>query len=87
MGQQNQFGGSSAKYSGLHLNIFTKICDMMRIKDVDPDAVKLRLFLFSQRGRAKERLLSLPKNTITSWVGCTSLFMTKFFPPANTMQL
>ena len=64
----------------MHLNTFTEICDMMCIKDVDPDAVKLRLFPFSLRGRAKEWLLSLPKNTISSWVECTSLFMTKFFP-------
>ena len=60
---------------------------MMRIKYVDPDAVKLRLFPFSLRGRAKEWLLSLPRNTITSWLECTSLFMTKFFPPTKTMQL
>ena len=85
--QQNQFGGSAVEDAGMHLNTFTEICDMMRIKDVDPDAVKLRLFLFSLRGRAKEWLLSLPKNTIASWVECTSLFMTKFFPPAKTMQL
>ena len=71
----------------MHLNTFTEICDMMRIKDVDLDAVRLRLFPFSLRGRAKEWLLSLPKNTISSWVECTSLFMTKFFPPAKTMQL
>ena len=32
-------------------------------------------------------MLSLPRNTITSGVECTSLFMTKFFPPAKTMQL
>ena len=85
--QQNQFGGSAVEDAGMHLNTFTEICDMMRIKDVDPDAVKLRLFPFSLRGRAKEWLLSLPKNTISSWVECTSLFMTKFFPPAKTMQL
>ena len=60
---------------------------MMRIKDVEPDAVKLRLFSFSLRGRAKEWLLSLPKNTIASWVECTCLFMTKLFLPAKTMQL
>ena len=42
--QQNQFGGSAAEDSGMHLNTFTEICDMMRIKDVNPDAVKLRLF-------------------------------------------
>ena len=85
--QQNQFGGSAVEDAGMHLNTFTEICDMMCIKDIDPDAVKLRLFPFSLRGRAKEWLLSLPRNTITSWVGCTSLFMTKFSPPAKTMQL
>ena len=69
----------------MHLNTFIEICDMIRIKDVDLDAVKLCLFPFSLRGKANEWLLPLPKNTITSWVGCTSLFMTKFFPPAKTM--
>ena len=83
--QQNQFGGSAAEDSGIHLNTFTEICDMMRIKDVDPNAVKLRLFPFSLRGKAKDWLLALPKGTITSWDECTNIFMTKFFPPAKTM--
>ena len=52
--QHNQFGGSDVEDACMHSNTFTKICDMMRIKDVDPDAVKLRLFPFSLRGRAKE---------------------------------
>src|SRR4051812_5556560 len=72
--QQNQFGGSVVEDAGMHLNTFTKICDMMHIKDVDPDAVKLRLFPLSLRGRAKEWLLYLPRYTIASWVECTSLF-------------
>ena len=84
--QQNQFGGSASEDAGMHLNTFTEICDMMRIKDVNPDAVKLRLFPFSLRGKAKEWLLSLPKGTITTWDNCCSIFMTKFFPPAKTMQ-
>jgi hypothetical protein len=60
---------------------------MMRIKDVDPNAVKLRLFPFSLRGKVKNWWLALPKGTITSWDECTNIFMTKFFPPAKTMQL
>jgi hypothetical protein len=84
--QHNQFGGSTTEDLGLHLNIFTEICDMMRIKDVDPNAVKLCVFPFSLRGKAKDWLLALPKGTITSWEECTNIFMTKFFPPAKTMQ-
>ena len=64
--QQNKFGGSASEDAGMHLNTFTEICDMMRIKDVNPDAVKLRLFPFSLRGRAKEWLLSLLRGTITT---------------------
>ena len=70
--QQNKFGGYAIEDAGMHLNTFTEICDMMCIKDVVPDAVKLRLFPFSLRGRAKEWLLSLPRNTIASWVECTT---------------
>jgi hypothetical protein len=83
----NQFGGSTSEYAGLHLNTSTEICDMMRIKDVNPDVVRLRLFPFSLRGKAKYWLLSLPKGTVTSWNACSSVFMSNFFPPAKTMQL
>ena len=51
--QQNQFGGSAAEDSGMHLNTFTEICDMMRIKDVDPNAVKLHLFPFFIKRKSK----------------------------------
>ena len=71
----------------MHLNTFTEICDMMRIKYVNSNAVKLRLFPFSLRGKAKDWLLALPKGTITSWDECTNIFMTRFFPLAMTMQL
>ena len=64
----------------MHLNTFTEIYDMMRIKDVNPDAVKLRLFPFSLRGKAKEWLLSLPKGTIITWDNCYSIFMTRQQP-------
>jgi hypothetical protein len=84
--QQNQFGGSAAKDSAMHLNTFTEMCDMMHINDVNPYAVKLCLFSFPLRGKAKDWLLVLPKGTITSWVECTNIFMTKFSPPAKTMQ-
>jgi hypothetical protein len=60
---------------------------MMRIKDVDPDAVKLHLFPFSLRRKAYYWLLALPKCTFTSWEKCTNIFMTKFSPPSKTMQL
>jgi hypothetical protein len=56
--QQNQFGGSATKDSVMHLNTFTEICDMMCIKDVNPDAVKLRLFPFTLRGMSARPRMS-----------------------------
>jgi hypothetical protein len=52
--QQNQFGGLTSKDAGLHFNTFTEICDMMCIKDVNPDVVRLGPFPFSLRGKAKD---------------------------------
>ena len=76
--QPNQFGGSAVEDAGMHLNTFTEICDMLRIKDVNPNAVKLCLFPFSLRVKDKEWLLSLPTGTITSWENCCNMFMTIF---------
>jgi hypothetical protein len=60
---------------------------MMGTKDVNLDAIRLHLFPFSLRGKAKDWLLSLSKGAITSWNACTTAFMSKFFPPAKIMQL
>ena len=43
----------------MHLKTFTELCDMMHMKDVEPSAVKLRLFPFSLK--IKEWLLALLK--------------------------
>jgi hypothetical protein len=37
---------------------------MQKYKDVESDIIKLKLFPFSSRGKAKDWLLSLPKNSI-----------------------
>ena len=40
----------------LNLNNFVELCDMEKYKEVHGDIVKLELFPFSLRGRAKEWL-------------------------------
>ena len=50
---------------------------MQKYKEVDGDIVTLRLFPFSLRGRAKEWLLSFPKNSIDSWTKCKDGFIGK----------
>ena len=70
--QQNQFGVSSSEDAGMHLNAFTEICDMMCIKDVDPNAVSCTYFLSHLEERQKiccllcqQALLLNGKNVLT----------------------
>ena len=66
MDEQDQFGGSAFEDAGMHLHNFSELCNMTRIRDCDPDSLKLRLFPLSLRGKAKEWLLALPRGNITS---------------------
>src|SRR3954467_6422585 len=62
---KEQFSGAGED-AVLHLNNFVEICDMQKYKEGDDDIVKLKLFPFSLRGRVKEWLQSLPRDSIDS---------------------
>src|SRR4051812_12917574 len=83
---KEQFFGAGED-DALDLNNFVELCDMQKYKEVDGDIVKLKLFPFSLRGRAKEWMQSLPKNSIHSWDKCKDAFIGKYFPPAKIIQL
>ena len=50
---KDQFAGTPNEDAASHLNTFVELCDMQKKKDVDNDTVKLKLFPFSLRDRAK----------------------------------
>jgi hypothetical protein len=60
---KEQFSGVSTDDVAAQLNNFVELCEMQKYKDVDGDIIKLKLFPFSLRGRAKDWLLSLPSDT------------------------
>jgi hypothetical protein len=84
---KEQFSGVSTDNVAAHLNNFVEICEMQKYKDVDGDIIKLKLFPFSLRGRAKDWLLSLPRNSIDSWVKCEDAFIGKYYPPGKIISL
>jgi hypothetical protein len=84
---KEQFSGVSTNDAAAHLNNFFVLCEMQKYKDVDGDIIKLKLFSFSLRGRAKDWLLSLPRNSIGSWVKCNDAFIGKYYPPAKIIAL
>ena len=84
---KEQFSGSPNEDAASHLNTFVELCDMQKKKDVDNDIVKLKLFPFSLRDRAKTWFSSLPRNSIDSWDKCKDAFIAKYFPPAKIISL
>ena len=58
---KDQFFGFPSEDAATHLKNFIDFCDMQNKKGVDNDIVKLKLFPFSLRDRAKAWFSSLPK--------------------------
>ena len=73
--------------AALHLNNFVEICDMQKCKEVDGDIVKLKIFPLLLRGRTKECLQSLSRNSIDSWDNCKDAFTGKYYPSSKIIQL
>src|SRR4051812_12165384 len=82
-----QFSGVSTEDAASHLNNFVELCEMQEYKDINGDIIKMNFFPFSLRGRAKDWLLSFPRNSIDSWVKCKYAFIGKYYPPAKIISL
>jgi hypothetical protein len=84
---KEQFSGASTNDAAAHLNNFVELCEMQKYKDVESDIIKLKLFPFSLRRKAKDWLMSLPKNSIDSWAKCKDAFIARYYPSAKIIAL
>ena len=64
-----------------------EICDTFKHNGLIDDAIRLRLFHFSLRDKAKVWLNSLPLGIITTWEELAQKFLAKYFPPTKTAKL
>jgi hypothetical protein len=84
---KEQFSSASTDDAAAHLNNFVELCEMQKYKDVESDIIKLKLFPFSLRGKAKDWLLSLPNNSIDSRAKCKDAFIGRYYPPTKIIAL
>ena len=67
--------------------MFLEICDTVKINDVSEYAIRLRLFPFSFRDKARRWLQSLQPENIITWEELAQRFLSKLFPSYDTSQL
>ena len=70
-----------------HVDEFLEICTTFKLNNLTDDAVRMRLFPFSLKDKAKEWLYSLEPESITSWAKMQQDFLKKYFPIGKTNQM
>ena len=74
MVQASPFCGKANEDASAHLQQFLELCNIFVIKGVSQDAIRLRLFLFSLLGRAKQWFYAI-KSVVNTWRNCTKAFL------------
>jgi hypothetical protein len=70
-----------------HLDEFIEICSTIRLQNFLEDALRMRLFPFSLKEKAKYLLTSLETNSITSWAQMQHEFLKKYFTIRKTNHI
>ena len=87
MVQQNQYGGLPHEDPNVHLATFLEIADTMKMNGVIEDMIRMCLFPFSLRDKARGWLQSLQPGSINTWEELAQRFLSEFFSPSKTSQL
>ncbi|KAJ9543787.1 hypothetical protein OSB04_023494 [Centaurea solstitialis] len=81
-----QFGESTVEDPHAHLKSFLEVADSFHIPGVAEDVVRLRLFPFTLRDRAKAWINSFRPNSLISCKVLAEKFLQKYFPPTRNLN-
>ena len=87
MVQQNQYRRLLHEDPNVHLATFLEIADTIKMNGVIEDVIRMHLFPFSLRDKARGWLQSLQPGSINTWEELAQRFLSKFFPQSKTSQL
>ncbi|XP_026411748.1 uncharacterized protein LOC113307519 [Papaver somniferum] len=83
----HKFYGEENENPYYHIRDFGEFCGTMKFKDLADEYLKLRLFPFSLKDKAKSWLNALAPSSISTWNDMTNIFLHKFFPRHKTTAI
>ena len=84
--QNEQFGGGSSEDPMNHLRKVELVSKLIKLNGVTQDAISMRLFPFSLRGKALSWYERLNSSSIVSWNDLCNAFLGEFYPPSLYMH-
>ncbi|KAL4284200.1 hypothetical protein GQ457_16G021400 [Hibiscus cannabinus] len=82
-----QFGGSPHEDARQHLRSFIEVCDSFRQQGVHEDVLRLKLFPYSLRDRARLWFNSIPSGSVKSWNDLCQNFIIRYISNVMTDKL
>ena len=70
-----------------HINTFVQCCQTVKGNAETQEFVRLALFPFSLKDKAKFWLNSLPQGSVSSWAEMSKLFLAKYYPVKRTAKV